>query len=74
MTYAILRFQKRKAGSVLPVNATMNGRKKRIKAILILLWNAPNTIITLSSRRATPTKRRLTAWYRRRAARCGVTV
>lgn len=57
----------------LPVNATMNGRKRRTRAILILIWNAPSTTIILCRRHATPIKKRSTAWCRRQAARCGKT-
>ena len=57
----------------LPVNATMNGRKRRTRAIPILIWNAPSTTIILCRRHATLTKKRSTVWCRRQAARCAKT-
>lgn len=62
MPYAILRFQKRKAGSVAACERHNERKKTLTRAIQILLWNAPKRITTLYRRRNTPTKRKSTVW------------
>ena len=64
MPYAILRFQKRKAGSVAACERHNERKKETYKS---------NPAIILCRRHATLTKKRLTVWCRRQAARCAKT-
>ena len=65
MPYAILRFKKRKAGSVASCERHNERKKEATRAIPILILDAPKRITTLYRRPATPTRKRLTAWWRR---------
>ena len=70
MPYAILRFQKRKAGSVAACERHNERKKEAYKSNPdIDTGTLQSTTIILCRRHATPTKKRSTAWCRRQVCK-----